>query len=42
MQYEAPKLTFIGEADEVVLGTGPNGDDGIIGFAPADFEFEQD
>ena len=41
-QYEAPELTFIGEADEVVLGTGPYGEDGIIGFAAPDFEFEQD
>jgi hypothetical protein len=40
-KYEAPELTLIGEADEVVLGVG----DGISDFpneTAADFEFEQD
>ena len=40
-QYEAPELTFLGEAHEVVMGTGDGGDD--YGFeSPWDFEFEQD
>ena len=40
-QYEAPELTLIGQADEVVLGVGPTGDD-LPGISAADFEFEQD
>jgi hypothetical protein len=40
-QYEAPELTLIGEADEVVLGGGYGGGD--LGLEAAlDFEFEQD
>jgi hypothetical protein len=40
-QYEAPELTLIGEADDVVLGAVGMGDD--FGFYSApDFEFEQD
>jgi len=40
-QYEAPELTLIGQADEVVLG--PPGSDGdLFGNAASDFEFEQD
>ena len=40
-QYEAPELTLIGEADEVVLGGGAGLGD--IGMETAsDFEFEQD
>ena len=40
-QYEAPELTLIGEADEVVMGTGTGGNDfpRLFGW---DFEFEQD
>jgi hypothetical protein len=40
-QYEAPELTLIGQAEEVVLGAGNPGDDmGLdLGW---DFEFEQD
>jgi hypothetical protein len=40
-QYEAPELTLIGQADEVVLGL-PAGADDFPGVAAADFEFEQD
>ena len=40
-QYEAPELTLIGEADEVVLGVGSGGGDVLMLGAP-DFEFEQD
>ena len=40
-EYEAPELTLIGEADEVVLGVnGFTGDLGMQGVT--DFEFEQD
>lgn len=39
--FEAPELTLIGEADEVILGIGGfSGDLGMEGIA--DFEFEQD
>jgi hypothetical protein len=40
-QYEAPELTLVGKADEVVLGVCGGGDD-YIGQVAADFEFEQD
>jgi hypothetical protein len=40
-QYEAPELTLIGQADEVVLGAGCTGFDMSMQGAP-DFEFEQD
>jgi len=40
-QYEAPKLTLIGEADEAVLGGGGGLGDMGMEAAP-DFEFEQD
>ena len=40
-KYEAPELTLIGPADEVVMGTGDGGDDLPHESAP-DFEFEQD
>jgi hypothetical protein len=40
-QYEAPELTLIGEADEVVLGVSGGGDDYLGQDAP-DFEFEED
>ena len=39
--YEAPELTLIGEANEVVMGTGVGGDDFPRQFG-LDFEFEQD
>ena len=40
-EYEAPELTLIGEADEVVMGTGNGGDD-LPKYFGWDFEFEQD
>ena len=40
-QFEAPELTWIGDADEVVMGTGGFGFDGSE-YSPLDFEFEQD
>jgi len=40
-EYEAPELTPIGEADEVVMGASGDGLDLPHEFA-ADFEFEQD
>jgi hypothetical protein len=40
-QYEAPELTLIGKADEVVMGIAGSGDDFPHQSAP-DFEFEQD
>jgi hypothetical protein len=40
-KYEAPELTLIGEADEVVMGIGSFGDDCPLQTVP-DFEFEQD
>ena len=40
-EYEAPELTLIGEADELVLGT-PTGGIDMIGNGASDFEFEQD
>ena len=39
--YEAPELTLIGEANEVVLGSGVGGDDFPKQVA-LDFEFEHD
>ena len=39
--YEAPELTLIGEADEVVMGSHIGGDDFPRSFG-LDFEFEQD
>jgi hypothetical protein len=39
--YEAPELTLIGEANEVVMGAGIGGDDLPKQFG-LDFEFEQD
>ena len=40
-KYEAPELTLIGQADEVVMGIGGPGNDMPLQSAP-DFEFEQD
>jgi len=39
--YEAPELTLIGEANEVVMGSAIGGDDFPKQFG-LDFEFEQD
>jgi hypothetical protein len=39
--YEAPELTLIGEADEVIQGVGCAGHDGL-GLCAPDFEFEED
>ena len=40
-KFEAPELTLIGQADEVVMGSSVGGDDYPQQLAP-DFEFEQD
>jgi hypothetical protein len=40
-QYEAPELTLIGEADEVVMGFGGSGLD-LPFYSAMDFEFERD
>ena len=40
-KYEAPELTLIGQASEVVMGISGNGEDLPHETAP-DFEFEQD
>jgi len=41
--YEAPELTLIGRADEIVLGMSGSGWDGVTTEQAAlDFEFEQD
>lgn len=40
-EYEAPELTLIGDADEVVMGAGTGGDD-LPRLFGADFEFEED
>jgi hypothetical protein len=39
--YEAPELSLIGQADEVIMGSGTPGIDLPHQGAP-DFEFEQD
>lgn len=39
--YEAPELTLVGEAEEVVMGAGCGGDDFPMESA-WDFEFQQD
>jgi hypothetical protein len=39
--YEAPELTLVGEADEVVMGMGSGGEDFPM-EAAWDFEFQQD
>lgn len=39
--FEAPALTVIGQADEVVMGVGIGSDD-IPNLAAPDFEFEHD
>ena len=40
-KYEIPELTLIGQADEVVQGVLPGGNDVDADFA-GDFEFLQD
>jgi hypothetical protein len=40
--YEAPELVVIGEANDVVMGVGIGGSDGVGQEAAPDFEFEQD
>lgn len=40
-RFEAPELTVIGQANEVVMGIGIGGDDYPQQIAP-DFEFEHD
>jgi hypothetical protein len=40
-KYEAPELTLIGQADEVVMGVANYGADYGLDNAP-DFEFEED
>ena len=40
-KFEAPELTLIGQANEVVMGLSFGGNDYPLNF-PADFEFEQD
>ena len=39
--YEAPELTLIGDANEVVMGSGVGGDD-FPKLVAVDFEFEHD
>jgi hypothetical protein len=41
-KYIAPELTFIGQADEVVMGAGCCGTDGGTEQSAPDFEFEFD
>ncbi|MGO9677987.1 MAG: hypothetical protein ACLPW4_12110 [Candidatus Sulfotelmatobacter sp.] len=40
-QYEAPQLTVIGDANQVVMGSSIGGTDNLHISAP-DFEFEDD
>ena len=40
-KYEAPEVTLIGHACDVVMGSGTDGFDNPFQTAP-DFEFEQD
>ena len=40
-KFEAPELTLIGQAGEVVMGAGTNGFDAPLLTGP-DFEFEHD
>ena len=41
-KYEAPELSFIGEADAIVMDSGIGGHDTLNFLAAPDFEFEQD
>jgi hypothetical protein len=40
-KYDAPELTQVGQAEEIVMGVSLGGDD-IPNFAAWDFEFAQD
>ena len=40
-RYETPVLTLIGEANDIVMGSGMGSFDGSLQAAP-DFEFEHD
>jgi len=40
--YEAPELTMLGEAHDLVMGGLDNGPDGDDTFGAWDFEFAQD
>jgi hypothetical protein len=40
-EYQAPELTLIGQAHEVVMGMS-GGTDDLIGIVAPDFEFEED
>jgi hypothetical protein len=40
-EFEAPELTVIGKADEVIMGGGI-GTSEVLTQVPADFEFEED
>jgi len=40
-QYEAPELTLVGQASEVVMGSSSSGFD-LPNHAPFDSEFEED
>lgn len=42
INYEVPQLTLIGEANDVVMGVGIGGGDGVGHLAAPDFEFEED
>lgn len=39
--WEQPKLVFIGDAEQVILGIAGSGDD-FLGYSPPQFEFEPD
>jgi hypothetical protein len=41
-RYEAPQLTLIGQANDVVMGSGCCGTDGGVQQSAPDFEFEPD
>ena len=40
-KFEAPELTLVGQANDVVMGTTFSGNDYPLNFG-VDFEFEQD
>ena len=40
-KFEAPELTLVGQADDVVMGITTGGNDFPLNFG-SDFEFEQD
>ena len=40
-KYETPELTLVGEAEDIVMGTGSLGTD-MPHLTGPDFEFEQD